>query len=313
MSGKIRPVCASSGRFAASLGLEILDRPVGCDDEDAAEHRPPDQDPLVLEVGHHDPRALGRLDADRLLERDQEVALEQTPAQVVGDLQARRDLQLGVELAQRARGLLGVELDDPLALLAEDAKRALRRAQRGPDEAVGRVDDAEVRQRLGRRVEGARGVLLGDLARHEAHGPARRQAGDRLVRRVRDDRASDQRARQPRADDEREERQHGKREQVRRRAHAAAQILERAPAALRAAQHHAAGDEQRERRQPDDRLRPEEHRQPVPDRAHEPQRGEHDERGDDRDRLDGWQAAHWRRHSMRSSCSSISPHARRWA
>ena len=176
---------------------------------------------LVLEVGHEQPRPGRGVDADGLLEADEEALLQQPPAQVVGDLQAGRDLQLGVDVAQLARGLLGVELDEALALLAEDAKRALRRAQRGPDEAVLGVDDAEVRQRLGRRVERAGGVDLGDLARHEAHLAAGGQAGDRLVGRVVDDRALDERPGQPGADDEHEERHDREGEEVGRRAHAA--------------------------------------------------------------------------------------------
>ena len=128
--------------------------------------------------------------ADRVLEADEEALLEQPPAQVVGDAQAGRGLELGVDLAQRARGLLGVELDEALALLREHAERALRRAQRGPAQAVLGVRDAEVGERLGRRVERARGVLLGDLARDEPHLAAGRQAVDRLVRRGLDDRAA---------------------------------------------------------------------------------------------------------------------------
>ena len=138
MSGKIRPGPRELGAPRRLLGLEILDRAVGRDDEDAAEDGPADEEALVLEVRHEDPRARGRLDADGLLERDEEAPLEQLPAQVVGDLQAGRVRQLGVDRAQRARGLLGVELDDALALLREDAKDALRRAQRGPGEAVAR-------------------------------------------------------------------------------------------------------------------------------------------------------------------------------
>src|SRR3712207_7796101 len=50
-----------------------------------------------------DARAVGRVDADRLLEIDQEALLEQPPAQAVGDPEAGRHLEFGVDLPQRPR------------------------------------------------------------------------------------------------------------------------------------------------------------------------------------------------------------------
>jgi hypothetical protein len=134
-------------------------------------------------------------------------------------------------------------------------------------------------------------VLLGDLARHEAHLAAGGKPGDRVVLGVVDDRLADERRVQRGGEDEHEERERGEREEVRRRAHAAAQVLQRGPAALRAAQQPGARPEQQQRRQPDERLRPEEHREAVQDRPHEPQRDERDEREGRRDRLDVRRAA----------------------
>ena len=265
------------------LGLEVLDRPVRRDDEYPAQLGAPDEQALVLEVGHDDPRAVGRLDPDGRLELDQEALLEQAPAQVVRHLQAGRDREFGVELAQRAGRLLGVELHQALALGRVGAEDALRRAQRRPAQPFIRVDDAEVGQRLGRRVERARRVLLGHLARDEPHLAAGRQPADRLVGRVLDDRPRDQRALQHGADDEQEERRDREGQEPERRADAGAEVLDRAPAAARTAQQHGAGDQQEQRRQPDERRRPEEHRRPVPQRADEPQQDQRDERQRDRD------------------------------
>ena len=120
MSEKSRPRERQLGPARGLLGLEVLDLAVGRDDEHAAEHRPADEDALVLEVGHDDPRAARRLDADRLLEADQEAALEQLPAQVVGDLQARAR-----PAARRRSG-------------AASGRSAGRRARRGPGSSARR-------------------------------------------------------------------------------------------------------------------------------------------------------------------------------
>ena len=56
VSEKTAPGLRQLGPARGLLGLEVLDRAVGRDDEHAAEHRPADEDPLVLEVGHEQPR-----------------------------------------------------------------------------------------------------------------------------------------------------------------------------------------------------------------------------------------------------------------
>ena len=103
----------------------------------------------------------GVLDPRRRLEIDQEALLEQPPAQVVRDLEGRVRRRTRIELAQRARRLLGVELHQTrLLAVVRNTPWGVRRAvQRRPSPVL----TMRVGQRLGRRVERARGVLLGHL------------------------------------------------------------------------------------------------------------------------------------------------------
>ena len=137
------------------------------------------------------------------------------------------------------------------------------------------------------------GVLLGDLARHEADLAARGQAGDGLVRRVVDDRALHERPAQRGAEDERRAAPRS----GRRRAMAAGARRcagprassscaasgaagTRRPRAARAATSQTSGDG------------PEEHRDAVPHRPDEPQHDEHDHDDRDHDRVDPLEAPH---------------------
>src|SRR5919107_1457566 len=125
------------------------------------------------------------------------------------------------------RGLLRVEDDEALALAVEDAEGALRGAQRGPAQALRGVDDAEVGEPLGGRVERAGGVLLGDLARDEAHAPAGRQPGDRLVVGRLVHRPFHERRLERAAEDEQHEGGDREADEPVRRAHALAEVVER--------------------------------------------------------------------------------------
>ena len=157
------------------------------DDEDAAEDRAAHQEALVLDVGHDDQRLARRRreSPPDSASVDQEVLLEQAPAQVVGDLLPGRVLERARRpRLTRARRLPGVERHDPLALLGEDADDPIG-AQRGPGECPRDLHRADSRSGLGRRVEPARGDLHRDLAEVRS-GPSARPARPGMLRRRRD-------------------------------------------------------------------------------------------------------------------------------
>ena len=226
----MRPLSASSGRRAASSGSRSSIDAVRRDDEHAAQHGTADEQALVLEVGHDDPRAVGRLDrrraprarsgSARLSSRQRRLSVTCRPGATANSASTWRSERAVCSASSSTRPWL-------FFVKVRKTPCGVRSAvQRRP---VVRVDDAEVGQRLGRRVERARRRSARPPRAGRA-APGRRTAARRSARRscARRSTAPTSGPCSDAADDEQDERRDREGDQPRRRAHAGAQILERA-------------------------------------------------------------------------------------